>query len=66
MIREENRVMGNSVIQICQSVGSTVALYTLVIGVFGVAEGIHTAFVISRVFAALALGAGIFMKNGDL
>ena len=63
MIREENRVMGNSVIQICQSIGSTVAvaLYTLVIGVFGVVEGIPVAFTISIIFAILAFVAGLFM-----
>lgn len=65
MIREENRVMGNSVIQICQSVGSTVAvaLYTLVIGICGVAEGIHTAFIIALVFAVLAFAAGLCMEK---
>lgn len=66
MIREENRVMGNSVIQICQSVGSTVAvaLYTLIIGIFGVADGIRTAFILSLVFAVIAFLAGLFMTKG--
>lgn len=65
MIREENRVMGNSVIQICQSVGSTVAvaLYTLIIGIFGVEKGIRTAFIISLVFAVIAFAAGLFMTG---
>ena len=67
MIREENRVMGNSVIQICQSVGSTVAVafYTLIIGIFGVADGIRTAFVISLAFAVIAFLAGLFMTKGN-
>ncbi len=66
MIREENRVMGNSVIQICQSVGSTIAVafYTLIIAIFGVADGIRTAFMISLVFAVLAFVMGLFMTKG--
>ena len=65
MIKEENRVMGNSVIQICQSVGSTVAiaLYTLIIGIYGVASGIRTAFIISLAFAVIAFVAGLCMKK---
>ncbi|MDY4969252.1 MAG: MFS transporter [Lachnospiraceae bacterium] len=67
MIKEENRIMGNSVIQICQSVGSTVAvaLYTLIIGIFGVADGIRTAFMISLVFAVIAFIAGLLMAGSS-
>lgn len=65
MICEKNRVMGNSVIQICQSVGSTlsVALYTLIIAIYGVMDGIRTAFIIALVFAVLAFIAGFFMSK---
>lgn len=65
MIREENRVMGNSVIQICQSVGSTlsIVLYTLVIAVWGLEGGIRIAFVIALVFTLLAFLAGLFMSR---
>lgn len=65
MIEEANRVQGNSVIQICQSIGSTlaVALYTMIIGLQGVVDGIHTAFIISFVFAVLALFAGFPLKK---
>ena len=66
MIREENRVMGNSVIQICQSVGATisVAVYTLIIGMFGVATGIQVCFAVALAFAVLALVCGLFMGAG--
>lgn len=65
MLKEENRMQGNAVIQICQNVGSTVAvaLYTLIIGICGVVKGIHTAFVVALVFSLLALGTGLLMEN---
>ena len=58
-------MQGNAVIQICQNVGSTVAvaLYTLIIGICGVVKGIHTAFVVALVFSLLALGTGVLMEN---
>ncbi len=65
MLKEENRVQGNAVIQLCQNIGSTlaVALYTLIIGIYGVARGIRVAFVIALCFAVLALAAGIAMRT---
>ncbi len=67
MLEEKNRVQGNSVIQICQSIGSTVAvaLYTMIIGLLGVVDGIHIAFIIALVFSVLAFIAGLFLKNPE-
>ena len=67
MLKEENRMLGNSVIQICQSIGSTlaVALYTMIIGMQGVVDGIHTAFILSLIFAVLALLAGLPLQKQE-
>ena len=65
MLDEKIRVQGNSVIQTFQTVGSTlaVALYTMVIGMFGVMPGIRIAFAIALVFAIIAFIAGLPLKK---
>lgn len=64
-IRSELRVQSNSVIQISQNFGGSLgtAIYTLVIGMLGVADGMQVAFVISLAGAVLAFASGIPLKK---
>ena len=50
-------MQSNSVIQVCQNFGSSVgtAIYTLVISMLGIAQGMKMAFVIALVCAVLGL-----------
>jgi hypothetical protein len=63
-ITPEIRVMGNSVVQLAQNVGSAVglAVFTSVIGAQGVENGIGTAFIIAAATATAALVFGLFLK----
>jgi MFS family permease len=63
-ISAEIRVMGNSVVQLAQSIGAAVglAVYTSVIGAQGIENGIRTAFIIAAVTAVAALICGLFLK----
>jgi MFS family permease len=63
-VQSEIRVMSNSVIQLAQIVGSAtgLAVDTMVIGVYGVADGMPIAFIIAVVFAAVALIFGFFLR----
>lgn len=56
-IAAEHRMQSNSIIQVCQNFGSSVgtAIYTLVISILGVAQGMKMAFVIALVCAVLGL-----------
>jgi MFS family permease len=58
------RVMGNSVVQLAQTVGGAVglAVYTSVIGQQGIENGIKTALIIAAVTAVGALVCGLFLK----
>ena len=50
-------MQSNSVIQVCQNFGSSVgtAIYTLVISMLGIAQGMKMPFVIALVCAVLGL-----------
>lgn len=56
-IAAARRMQSNSVIQVCQNFGSSVgtAIYTLVISVLGIVQGMKMAFVIALVCAVLGL-----------
>ena len=56
-IAAARRMQSNSVIQVCQNFGSSVgtAIYTLVISMLGIAQGMKMAFVIALVCAVLGL-----------
>jgi MFS family permease len=47
------RVMSNSFIQLCQSLGGSIgmAVYSMIIGMFGVAEGLRPALIVAAVLA---------------
>lgn len=64
-IKPELRMMSNSVIQVTQSFGSAmgIAVYTLVIGMYGVADGLPVAFIIAIAAAVLALAASLLLKK---
>lgn len=56
-IAPQRRMQSNSVIQVSQHFGSSVgtAVYTLVIGMLGVAQGMKVAFIIALICAVLGL-----------
>lgn len=56
-IAAARRMQSNSVIQVCQNFGSSVgtAIYTLVISMLGIAQGMKMAFIIALVCAVLGL-----------
>jgi MFS family permease len=64
-IKPELRVLGNSIIQVMQSLGANigVAVFTLVIGSYGVASGMHFAFIIAIATAFIGLLAGLPLKK---
>ena len=56
-LKPELRVQGNSVIQTGQAVGNSVGLatYTSIMAIFGVAQGMHIALIVSAAAAVVAL-----------
>lgn len=66
-IRPELRMMGNSVIQVCQGLGSSIAMsvYTMIIAMFGVAQGMTVALGLALASAAIALFFGLTLKKLD-
>jgi MFS family permease len=64
-IKPELRVLGNSVIQVMQSLGANIgtAVFTLVIGSYGVASGMRIAFIIAIATAVIGLLAGLPLKK---
>ncbi len=56
-LKPELRVQGNSVIQTGQAVGNSVGLatYTSIMAIFGVAQGMHIALIVSAAAAVIAL-----------
>jgi MFS family permease len=64
-VNPELRVPGNSVIQVMQSLGANIgtAVFTLVIGTYGVASGMRVAFVIAIGTAVIGLLAGLPLKK---
>ena len=60
-IRQDIRVQSNSIIQICQNFGGGVgtAVYTMVIGLYGIERGMIIAFIIALITAALGLAASL-------
>ena len=65
MIDPKLRVQSKSVIQISQNFGGSVgtAIYTLVIGTLGVAQGMKVAFIIALILAILAFVSGLPLKK---
>jgi MFS family permease len=63
-IAPELRVIGNSVIQLSQNIGGAIGLsvYTMIIGIKGVADGMPIAFIISTISAVAVLIIGLFLK----
>lgn len=59
------RVQGNSLIQMAQNLGSSIgiAIYTAVIGIFGMVGGFSVALIISIVTAVIGLIAGAMLKK---
>jgi MFS family permease len=66
-IRQEIRPLSNSVISVAQNIGGGVgvAVYTMVIAMFGLEGGMSIAFILAIVTAAGALVAGLFLKKMD-
>jgi MFS family permease len=64
-IKPELRVLGNSVIQVMQSLGANIgtAVFTLVIGSYGVAFGMQVAFIIAIATAVVGLLAGLPLEK---
>lgn len=64
-VKPERRVLGNSVIQVAQNLGAGVgtAVFTLVIGIYGVASGMKAAFLIAIATAVVALVFALFLKK---
>lgn len=64
-IDPSHRIQSNSVIQVCQNIGGSLgtAVYTLVIALFGIAQGMKVAFIISLVAAVLAFLCGLPLKK---
>lgn len=59
------RVQGNSLIQMAQNLGSSIgiAIYTAVIGIFGMVGGFSVALIVSIVTAVIALIAGLMLRK---
>ncbi|MDR2434122.1 MAG: MFS transporter [Treponema sp.] len=66
-IRPEIRVLGNSVVQVGQNLGSAVAMvvYTIIISGLGVVDGLPVAFWVAAGLAAAALLVGLLLKKLD-
>lgn len=64
-VPEKLRMQGNSIIQVGQNLGGSVgtAIYGVVLGIFGVIEGMPIALIISAVTAALALVCVLMLKK---
>lgn len=64
-INPEHKMQSNSIIQVCQNMGGSVgtAIYTLVISMLGVAQGMKVAFIIALVTAILAFVCGLPLKK---
>lgn len=64
-LKPELRVQGNSVIQCGQNFGSGVgtAIYTVIIGMYGIVQGMPIALVVASVFGALTLVSALFLKK---
>ena len=62
---EELRVQGNSVVQAGQNLGSSLgaAVYTVVIGAFGLMGGMPVAIAISIAFALITSACALFLKK---
>ena len=63
----ELRVQGNSVIQCGQNFGSGVgtAIYTVIIGMLGIVDGMPVALAVAAAFGALTLVAALFLKKNN-
>jgi MFS family permease len=64
-IKPEIRILGNSVVQVAQNIGSVVAMvfYTIIIAGYGVVDGLPVAFWLAVALAAIALVLGLFLKK---
>lgn len=64
-IKPELRMMGNSMIQVCQGLGSSIAMsvYTLVIAMYGVVDGMPVALGLATGGAVIALIFGFMLKK---
>ena len=64
-IAPAQRVQSNSIIQVCQNMGGSVgtAVYTLVISMGGIEQGMKAAFVIALVTAVLAFVCGLPLEK---
>ena len=59
------RVQGNSLIQMAQNLGSSIgiAIYTAIIGIFGMVGGFSVALIVSIATAVIALAAGLMLRK---
>ncbi|MDR1712685.1 MAG: MFS transporter [Coriobacteriales bacterium] len=66
-IPEALRFQGNSVVQTAQNLGSTIgiAVYTMVMATFGIAEGLPAACIISALTGVVLLAAAQLLKKGQ-
>jgi MFS family permease len=66
-VRPEIRVLGNSVVQVGQNLGSVIAMviYTIIISSLGVVDGLPVAFWVAAGLAAVALLVGLLLKKLD-
>lgn len=63
-LSEKNRIQGNSIIQLAQNFGGGVAnaVFSMLIGMYGIQNGMSKAFILSAVVYAAALVAIFFLK----
>jgi MFS family permease len=66
-IKPAIRFLSNSVVQTAQNLGSSVglAVYTMMMATWGIAEGLPRALVLAGVVAAIALVIGQFLKKAE-
>jgi MFS family permease len=64
-IKPELRMLGNSVIQMIQNLAAavSVAIYTMVIVLYGVADGMKISLILALITAALGLLGGLMLKK---
>jgi MFS family permease len=64
-IRQDIRFQSNSVVQTAQNLGSSIgmAVYTVVMATFGIAEGMTVALILATISAVVALVCGQFLKK---
>lgn len=65
MLKDDVRVQGNSIIQLSQNFGGSIAssIYMMFIGMYGIEAGLVKAFTLAGVMAAVALVMSLLLKK---